>query len=58
MQEPSTVRTRLNATNVLTMLLGVALVLGAILTVVSLRPGGAGAVFEVTGVDANKCPAR
>ena len=39
MQEPSASRTRLNATNVLTMLLGVALVLGAILTVVSLKPG-------------------
>jgi hypothetical protein len=57
MQEPSTVRTRLNSTNVLTMLLGVALVLGAILTVVSLRPGGSAAAFAVTGVDANKCPA-
>ena len=57
MQEPSAVRTRLNATNVLTMLLGAALVFGVILTVVSLKPGGGGAVFEVTGVDANKCPA-
>jgi hypothetical protein len=56
MQEPSATGTRLNATNVLTMLLGAALVLGAILTVVSLKPGGAGAVFEITGVDANKCP--
>ena len=56
MQEPSTARSRVNSTNVLTMLLGVALVLGAILTVVSLKPGGGGPVFTITGVDANKCP--
>ena len=58
MQEPSTVRTRLNATNVLTMLLGVALVLGAILTVVSLKPGGAGAVFDGHGGGREQVPRR
>ncbi len=57
MQEPSTVRTRLNATNVLTMLLGAALVLGIILTLASLRPSSSGPGFTVTGVDAIKCPA-
>jgi hypothetical protein len=46
-----------NSTNVLTRLLGAALVLGAVLTAVSLKPGGSGPVFTVTGVDANKCPA-
>jgi hypothetical protein len=56
MQEPSPARTRVNATNVLTMLLGVALVLGAILTVVSLKPGGSEAAFTVTGVVAIPCP--
>lgn len=47
----------MNPTNVLTMLLGAALVLGAVLTVVSLKPAGAAAAFAVTGVDANTCPA-
>ena len=56
MQEPSASQTRLNATNVLTMLLGAALVLGVILTVVSLKPGGSEATFTVTGVDAIACP--
>ncbi len=38
------------------MLLMVALVLGAVLTVLSLRPAGS-AAFSVTAVDANACPA-
>jgi hypothetical protein len=57
MQDSSPTQTRVNPTNVLTLLLGAALVLGVFLTVVSLKPGGAGAAFAVTGVDANKCPA-
>lgn len=39
------------------MLLVVALVLGAILTVLALKPSGSGPAFTVTAVDANACPA-
>jgi hypothetical protein len=39
------------------MLLGVALALGAVLTVLALKPAGSGPAFTVTGVDANACPA-
>lgn len=49
--------TRLNATNVLTMLLGVALVVGAVLTVVSLKPHDSAPAFTITAVDADTCPA-
>jgi hypothetical protein len=47
---------RVNSTNVLTMLLVVALVLGAVLTILSLKPAGSGPAFAVTAVDANACP--
>jgi hypothetical protein len=56
MQATSEVRRGPNATNVLSMLLMVALVLGAVLTVLTLRPAGS-AAFSVTAVDANACPA-
>jgi hypothetical protein len=56
MQATSGIRRGPNATNVLSMLLMVALVLGAVLTFLSLKPVGA-AAFSVTGVDANPCPA-
>ena len=57
MQARSPSQPRLNATNVLTMLLGVELVLGAVLTVLAIKPGGSGPVFAVSAVSANKCPA-
>ncbi len=57
MREESPARRGPNATNVLTMLLGVALVLGIVLTVLALEPAGSGPEFAVTGVDANACPA-
>ena len=57
MQAQSPERRGPNATNVLSMLLMVALVLGAVLTVLSLRPAGPGPAFAVTGVDAIACPA-
>ena len=58
MQEPSATGTRLNATNVLTMLLGVALVLGAVLTVVSLKPGGSAAGVRGHGGGREHVPGR
>ena len=57
MQATSAVRRGPNATNVLSMLLVVALVLGAVLTVLALKPAGSGPAFAVTAVDANACPA-
>lgn len=57
MEATSAVRRGPSATNVLTMLLLVALVLGAILTVFALKPGGSGPTFAVTAVNANACPA-
>jgi hypothetical protein len=57
MQATPPVRRGPNATNVLTMLLGVALALGAVLTVLALKPAGSGPAFTVTGIDANTCPA-
>jgi hypothetical protein len=56
MQATSPETRGVNPTNVLTMLLAVALVVGAVLTVISLKPAGAGPVFTVTAVDANACP--
>jgi hypothetical protein len=56
MQEASDVRRRPDATNVLSMLLAVALVLGVVLTVLALEPAGSGPAFAVTAVDANACP--
>jgi hypothetical protein len=57
MQATSPVRSGPNVTNVLTMLLGVTLALGAVLTVLALKPAGSGPAFSVTAVDANACPA-
>ena len=45
-----------SATNVLSMLLAVALVVGVVLTVLALEPASAGPAFTVTAVDANACP--
>lgn len=56
MQETSSVPHGPNATNILFMLLVVALVLGAVLTVLALKPAGSGPAFAVTAVDANACP--
>jgi hypothetical protein len=39
------------------MLLVMALALGAILTVLALKPAGSGPLFAVTAVNANPCPA-
>jgi hypothetical protein len=39
------------------MLLVVALVLGVVLTVLSLRPAGSGPAFAVAAVNATECPA-
>jgi hypothetical protein len=57
MQATSTVRRGPNIANVLSMLLAVGLVLGAVLTFLALRPAGSGPAFAVTAVDANACPA-
>ena len=57
MQETSSVRRGPDATNVLFMLLVVALVLGVVLTVLALKPAGSPPAFAVTAVDANACPA-
>ncbi len=57
MQATSPVRSGPNVTNVLTMLLGVALALAAVLTVLAIKPAGSGPAFAVTAVDANTCPA-
>ncbi|MGZ5297199.1 MAG: hypothetical protein ACXWEG_08415 [Actinomycetota bacterium] len=57
MQASSPVRRGPNATNIVSMLLGLALVLGAVLTVLALKPAGSGAAFAVTAVEANACPA-
>lgn len=57
MQATSRVQRSPNATNVLSMLLAVALVLGAVLTVLALKPAGSGPAFAVTAVNANACPA-
>jgi hypothetical protein len=56
MQEMSTVRQGPNVTNVLTMLIGVALAVGVVLMVLAVKPGGSGPAFSVTAVDANACP--
>jgi hypothetical protein len=56
MQATSPVRRGPNATNVLFMLLMVALVLGAVLTALSLKPAGSRPAFAVTAVDATTCP--
>jgi hypothetical protein len=57
MQEPSLVRRAPNATNVLFLLLVTAVVLGAILLFLVLKPAGSGPAFTVSAVNAQTCPA-
>ena len=45
-----------NTTNVLTLLLGVALVVAVVLLVISLKPAGSGPAFSVTAINADACP--
>ena len=56
MQATSPVRRGPNVTNVLSVLLLVALIAGGVLTVLALEPAGSGPAFAVTAVDANTCP--
>jgi hypothetical protein len=56
-QEPSPVRRAPNATNVLFLLLATAVVLGAILMFLVLKPAGSGPAFTVSAVNAQTCPA-
>lgn len=57
MQEPSPVRRAPNVTNVLFVLLSVAVVLGAILLFLVLKPARSGPAFTVSAVNAQTCPA-
>lgn len=57
MQAAASVRQGPNTTNILSMLLALALVLGVVLTVLALEPAGSGPSFAVTAVNANACPA-
>ncbi len=56
MQEPSLVRRVPNATNVLFLFLAVAVVLGAVLMFLVLKPAGSGPAFSVSAVNALTCP--
>ena len=56
MQEPSPVRRAPNVTNVLFLLLATAVVLGAILLFLVLKPAGSGPAFTVSAVNAQTCP--
>lgn len=47
---------RFNATNVFVMLLAVALVAGALLLFLDVKPPGSGAAFTVSSVTGVKCP--
>lgn len=57
MQEPSPVRRAPNVTNVIFLLLVTALVLGAVLLFLVLKPAGSGPAFTVSAVNAQTCPA-
>jgi hypothetical protein len=57
MQEPSPVQRVPNVTNVLFLLLATAIVLGAILLFLVLKPAGSGPAFTVSAVNAQTCPA-
>jgi hypothetical protein len=57
MQEPSPFRRAPNITNILFLLLAVAVVFGAILLFLVLKPAGSGPAFSVSAVNAQTCPA-
>ncbi len=56
MEATSPARHGFNATNVFVMLLAVALVLGALLFFLVLKPPGSGAAFTVSAVSGATCP--
>lgn len=56
MQATSPVRRGLNVTNVLFMLLVVALALSAVLLFFVLKPAGSGPAFAVSAINADTCP--
>ena len=56
MQAPSSDRERPNLTNVLFMLLLVALAIGVILAFMVFRPAGSAPAFAVTAINADPCP--
>jgi hypothetical protein len=56
MEATSPVRHGPNITNVLFMLLLIALALGAVLAFMVFKPSGSGPVFAVTAINANPCP--
>ena len=57
MQEPPPFRRAPNITNILFLLLAVAVVFGGILLFLVLKPAGSGPAFSVSAVNAQTCPA-